>query len=248
VCTSVHFVPLSCAFSWAIICVMGRVVYLQAAASLEVAVGQFQDPVQVPGLAHFCEHMLFMGTKMFPDENYYSVLVSKNGGSSNAYTASEQTNYQFDVQHQHLRDTLECFSRFFIDPLFAEGATGREMQAVHSEHSKNLQNDMWRFYQLWKSTANPAHPLSRFGTGSEETLKIVPERDGIDVRQELLKFHKTYYSANLMTLAVLGRESLDELQDMVTRLFTEVPNFHVQLPVETIPPLYSNFFFFFFIF
>ena len=32
----------------------------KSAASLECGVGMFQDPVDVPGLAHFCEHMLFM--------------------------------------------------------------------------------------------------------------------------------------------------------------------------------------------
>ena len=47
--------------------------------------------------------------------------------------------------------------QFFIAPLFTEAATARELNAVHSEHSKNLQNDSWRFYQArvcgWSSEA-----------------------------------------------------------------------------------------------
>jgi hypothetical protein len=39
-----------------------------AAAALNVRVGHFSDPDDVPGLAHFCEHMLFLGTKKFPQE------------------------------------------------------------------------------------------------------------------------------------------------------------------------------------
>ena len=53
-----------------------------AAASLSVRVGSFQDPAALPGLAHFCEHMLFLGTARFPDENEYSSFLNQHGGGS----------------------------------------------------------------------------------------------------------------------------------------------------------------------
>ncbi|KAG9318651.1 Metalloenzyme, LuxS/M16 peptidase-like protein [Chiua virens] len=68
-----------------------------AAASLDVAVGHLSDPDDMPGLAHFCEHLLFMGTQQFPKENEYSEYLSKNNGGSNAYTSSSNTNYHFRV-------------------------------------------------------------------------------------------------------------------------------------------------------
>lgn len=49
------------------------------------------------------------------------------------------------------------------------------VQAVHSENTKNLQNDMWRLYQLSKSTSKPDHAYHKFGTGNLETLKDSPE-------------------------------------------------------------------------
>jgi insulysin len=58
-------------------------------------------------MAHFLEHMLFLGTAKYPDENSYSSYLSAHGGTSNAYTAKEQTNYYFDVQHQHLVGALD---------------------------------------------------------------------------------------------------------------------------------------------
>ena len=67
-----------------------------AAAALEVSVGSFSDG-DVEGLAHFCEHMCFLGTEKFPDENSFSAFLNENGGSSNAYTASEETNYHFEA-------------------------------------------------------------------------------------------------------------------------------------------------------
>ena len=40
------------------------------AASLHVGVGNLKDPAEFDGLAHFCEHMLFLGTEEFPEENH----------------------------------------------------------------------------------------------------------------------------------------------------------------------------------
>ena len=38
------------------------------------------------GLSHYLEHMLFMGSTKYPDENEYEVYLTKHGGFSNAYT------------------------------------------------------------------------------------------------------------------------------------------------------------------
>lgn len=65
----------------------------RSAAALDVHVGYFSDPANLPGLAHFCEHMSFLGTKKYPGEEEFSSFLSSNGGSSNAYTDAEDTVY-----------------------------------------------------------------------------------------------------------------------------------------------------------
>ncbi|KAG1761690.1 Metalloenzyme, LuxS/M16 peptidase-like protein [Suillus occidentalis] len=141
-----------------------------AAASLDVAVGHLSDPDDIPGLAHFCEHLLFMGTEQFPKENEYSEYLSKNNGHSNAYTAPANTNYYFRVATSALPGALTRFSAFFHSPLFAPSCTTREMNAVDSEHSKNHQADPWRVFQLNKHLTKEGHPWSKFGSGNRETL------------------------------------------------------------------------------
>nr|XP_057920921.1 insulin-degrading enzyme isoform X2 [Doryrhamphus excisus] len=202
----------------------------KSSAALDVHIGSLSDPANIAGLAHFCEHMLFLGTKKYPKENEYSQFLSEHAGSSNAFTSGEHTNYYFDVSHEHLQGALDRFAQFFLCPLFDESCKDREVNAVDSEHDKNLMNDAWRLFQLEKATGNPNHPFSKFGTGNKLTLETRPSNDGIDVRQELLKFHSMYYSSNLMGLCVLGRESLDELTSMVVKLFGEVENKNVPIP------------------
>lgn len=44
------------------------------------------NPAEWQGLAHFCEHMLFLGTASYPEEGDFEKFISANGGSNNAYT------------------------------------------------------------------------------------------------------------------------------------------------------------------
>lgn len=110
----------------------------KSAACLSVEVGHMSDRTDIPGLAHFLEHMLFLGTEKYPNENAYSSFLSENGGTSNAATYPDCTKYYFDIVPDKLEDALDRFSQFFISPLFTESATLREINAVNSEHEKNL--------------------------------------------------------------------------------------------------------------
>lgn len=159
----------------------------------------------------------------YPDENSYAAFLSAHGGSSNAYTSTENTNYFFDVTHSHLEEAVDRFSQFFKAPLFTASCVEREQNAVHSENAKNLQVDTWRFFQLLKSTSSPDHPFSKFGTGNHETLRDTPKERGINVREELIKFHREKYSSDIMRLCIIGRESLDRLEAIVTEQFSSIP-------------------------
>ncbi|KAI0636675.1 insulin-degrading enzyme [Trametes polyzona] len=145
----------------------------KAAASLDVAVGHLYDPDDMPGLAHFCEHLLFMGTEQYPKENEYSEYLAKNNGSSNAYTGTSNTNYYFNVSTAALPGALSRFAAFFHSPLFAPSCTVRELNAVDSEHKKNHQSDMWRIFQVNKHLSKEGHPWRKFGSGNKESLSQV---------------------------------------------------------------------------
>jgi insulysin len=66
-----------------------------------------------------------------------------------------------------------------------------------------------------------------------ETLLTTPTKAGIDVRAAVADWHARHYSANLMTAAVYGRHSLDELQQLVTDAFLGVTNTGLQAPQFT---------------
>ncbi|PSC73920.1 Zinc-peroxisomal [Micractinium conductrix] len=202
----------------------------KGAAAADVRVGSLSDPDDVPGLAHFTEHMLFYSSEKYPEEDEYSKFVLEHGGHTNAYTSNESTNYHFDVNWDALEPALDRFAQFFICPLISADGVDREAKAVDSEHGKNLNSDPWRKLQLWKATANKGHPFARFSTGSFHTLITQPKAAGIDPHERVRDFHRSHYSAGVMRLAVVSRHSLDELEGMVRGMFAAVPDAGITAP------------------
>ena len=52
-----------------------------------------------------------------------------------------------------------------------------------------MASDAWRLKQLEHSLSDPAHDYHKFGTGNAHTLDVAPKAEGVNVRDELLKFH-----------------------------------------------------------
>lgn len=207
----------------------------KAAASVDVNVGSNANPKSRLGLAHFLEHMLFLGTEKYPEAGSYQEFISNNGGNHNAFTAFENTNYFFDIQADKLEPALDRFSQFFIKPLFTEKYVDRERHAVNSEYQSKLRDDGRRGYSAGKHVLNPDHSMSQFAVGSLETLS----NDDGKLRDDLIAFYQQYYSANLMSLVVLGKEPIAELKRLVEAKFADVENRHATAFMTAVP-LYQN--------
>ncbi|XP_054428891.1 nardilysin isoform X2 [Pteronotus mesoamericanus] len=196
----------------------------QSAAALCVGVGSFADPDDLPGLAHFLEHMVFMGSLKYPDENGFDAFLKKHGGSDNASTDCERTVFQFDVQRKYFKEALDRWAQFFIHPLMIRDAIDREVEAVDSEYQLARPSDANRKEMLFGSLARPGHPMGKFFWGNAETLKHEPKKNNIDTYTRLRDFWMHYYSAHYMTLVVQSKETLDTLEKWVTEIFSQIPN------------------------
>ena len=188
----------------------------KSAASMSVNIGSLLDPKEYQGLAHFCEHMLSMGTKKYPLENEYNNFLNKNSGDSNASTSEDITNYYYDVSNEAFEESLDKFSQFFISSLFSENSVNKEINAIDSENKKNLNSDVWRFYQLLCSESKENSVFNHFSTGNLETLK----KDNI--REKLIEFYKKYYTSEMMGLCIYSNKNRDELINLVEKYFNDV--------------------------
>jgi insulysin len=188
----------------------------QSSASIAVRNGSWSDPEEYPGMAHFCEHMLFMGSKKYPDSSDFMSRISDAGGNTNAFTAPHRTVYMFSCKHNHFLDNLNRFSRFFIDPLFDPSHISRELHAVDQEFAKNLENDRWREIMVFKEMGNQLHPNRKFSAGNSETLKGIPP-------EALRAWHSANYSAEKMHLFICSNLPLATLKTLAATMFSAVP-------------------------
>lgn len=195
-----------------------------SAATMMVGVGSFDDTID--GQAHFLEHLLFMGSKKYPDENCYGDFVSTHGGSTNAYTDVINTCYYFSVNSDSFCEALDIYSRFFIDPLLTDSAVEREMNAVDAEFKGNLTHESWRNHMVTKLMVNPDHPYRRFTIGNKETLNV----DGIF--EHVKKLHADYYSADIMNLCIVDNKPINEIESYVVEMFSQVENKNVSAKIN----------------
>lgn len=192
------------------------------AMSCIVEVGASADPRELSGLAHFCEHMCFLGSEKYPGENEYKRYLSSHGGRSNASTSMFLTNYKFEVLADHAEKAVDIFCNFFVAPLFTKSGTEREVQAVSSENSKNLTADGRRRLQILKDLADPNHYYSKFSTGNSETLPTDSPEKLEWIREALLAFHRKHYRPEKMTVVIAGPQSIVTLEEWVGERYSKI--------------------------
>ncbi|KAH8078394.1 LuxS/MPP-like metallohydrolase [Cristinia sonorae] len=218
----------------------------KAAACVSIAVGAANDPDDVQGLAHFCEHMLSKGSVPYPAENDFLSFIISNGGQRNAGTAATYQEYWFTIKPSLLSEAFPRLAAFFHSPIFTSNLTAREIHAVDSENKRNLQNDFRRLGQLNKHLSVEGHPWGHFGTGNfasltEAARKKVEEESGNasseqqekdgdggpvgrETRRRLVEWWEKEYCAGRMSFAIVGKESLDDLTRLAAPHLAKIPN------------------------
>lgn len=191
----------------------------EAAAAMYVQVGSQSDPEGFEGLAHFLEHMLFIGTEKYPQVDALSEFVSAHGGSYNAFTARDHTQYYFSVKPEYFEQGMDRFLSFFIEPLFSRKYVDREVNAVNSEFLMHKQSDGWRQYYLSSVTGNPESSANQFNIGNLETLKDSPKGA---LRKALVDFYEKHYSSDRMYFVAVSSESIDSMKTSIKKGLLEI--------------------------
>jgi protease-3 len=204
----------------------------KSAVALSVAVGSLQEPKEFGGLAHYLEHMLFLGTTSYPTVGDYSEFVSRNSGTENAYTELDHTNYMVAVNNDAYDEALSRFSSFFYEAILDDTYADKERHAVHSEWTMKSPNDWVILEQLNGSTLNPAHPISQFNWGNLDSLA---DKKNAKLQTALVDMYNTYYSANLMKGTMISNLPLADMRTLAKQYFGKIPNKNTQRPKMTVP-------------
>ena len=175
------------------------------------------------GLAHFCEHMCFNGTKNFPDKgilNYFETIGMKFGRNLNAGTGKDMTNYmlmQTPVTREGIIDTaLLTLKDWSHNVSFLDEEIDNERGVIHEE---------WRTRRNANFRLNTIlNPMIYAGSKYAER-DIIGSLDVIDhcEYKELKNFYNDWYRPDLQAIIVVGDIDVDQIEAKIKEYFSDIP-------------------------
>ncbi|WP_237884652.1 pyrroloquinoline quinone biosynthesis protein PqqF [Pseudomonas sp. PGPR40] len=191
----------------------------RCAAALRVAAGSHDVPLAWPGLAHFLEHLLFLGTERFPAEQGLMAYVQGHGGQVNARTSERTTDFFFELPPQAFRGGLERLSDMLAHPRMNPDDQRREREVLHAEFvTWSRDTAAQRQFALYDGLT-VAHPLRAFHAGNRYSLPV-PQAE---FQKALKDFHQRFYRTGQMALSLVGPQNLEALQVLAEQFAATLP-------------------------
>lgn len=198
--------------------------------ALTVGVGSQTDPKDFCGFTHLIEHLLFTGSENYPEDNYIEKVVNKYNGENNGVTKSFTTSYYYKIGKGGMKEFAPVLADAVANPLFDKDRIQKELNNVNSEISMRMTfNKNLGYYKMLKKIGNPEARMYRDGFANIDSSKL----DFNVLHNQILNFHKQYYSANIMTLSVITDEELPPTEAIIKNYFSKIPNKNIERPLHT---------------
>ncbi|QXI00062.1 pyrroloquinoline quinone biosynthesis protein PqqF [Pseudomonas monsensis] len=191
----------------------------RSAAALRVAAGSHDVPLEWPGLAHFLEHLLFLGTARFPADQALMAYVQRHGGQVNASTRERATDFFFELPTTAFSAGLERLSDMLAQPRMNKDDQLREREVLEAEFVAWSQDPTAQQALSLYEGLPPEHPLRGFHAGNRDSLKV--EQPAF--QQALKDFHQRFYRTGQMTLSLVGPQSLEALRALAQHFAAALP-------------------------
>lgn len=190
---------------------------------LAVNAGSLYETDEQQGLAHFCEHMMFNGTKNFPGNevvNYLEKTGMQFGGDVNAYTSFAETVYmlQLPVDNQEMLDKgfliLEDWAH---NASFDDKEIDKERGVIVEEWRLGLGADDRMRKKAFPVIFKDSRYADRIPIGKKEILEKFKY-------ETIRKFYHDWYRPNLMAVIVVGNIDLDVAEQKIKDHFENIKN------------------------
>ena len=150
------------------------------------------------GFAHFFEHMMFKGSKKFPQAVYSDIF--KNAGVDNgAYTTNDFTNYHLDFSKEHLETVLEIQADHFQNLEYSEAQFRTEALTVKGEYLKNNASPIRKLLSSVRYTAFDSHTYKHTTMGFFEDIEAMPDQMTYGKT-----FFSRFYKPEYVSLVIVG--------------------------------------------
>jgi zinc protease len=204
----------------------GLTVILHRETSLPIAtvniwyrVGAKDEPPRRSGFAHLFEHLMFMGTQRVPG-NEFDIIMERGGGSNNASTSFDRTNY-FSEGPSTLLPTLLWLDADRLEDVartMTQEKLDRQRDIVRNEIRENVENTPYgrADEDIFRIMYPQGHPYHNAVYGTHEDLEAATVWDVKD-------FFATYYTPGNASLVVAGDFDPAAVKPLIQSLFGTLP-------------------------
>ncbi|MEV6704556.1 M16 family metallopeptidase [Micromonospora wenchangensis] len=189
------------------------------AVNLWYDVGSRHEPTGQTGFAHLFEHLMFEGSVNVAKTEHMK-LIQGSGGSLNATTNPDRTNYFETVPAEHLELALwlEADRMGGLVPALTQETLDNQRDVVKNERRQRYENvpygDAW--LRLLPLLYPPGHPYHHATIGSMADLNAAD-------LATFQAFHQTYYAPDNAVLTVVGDATAAEVFTLAQRYFGAIP-------------------------
>lgn len=177
--------------------------------------GSRYEKVEQFGLAHFLEHMVFKGTKLYPTTKVLSETVDGIGAQFNAFTSEEGTAFYIRSASKHLELAIRVLGQLTTQPLIEpeeiEKERGVILEEMHMYEDQPASYNSILFNEMFYQGSGIAHNI----LGEKKIIEKIQQQDFVE-------FMNDWYMADNMLIVVAGKEETvmaDDLADKIVSNF-----------------------------
>ncbi|MFP6850833.1 MAG: pyrroloquinoline quinone biosynthesis protein PqqF [Pseudomonas sp.] len=184
-----------------------------AGLCLRVNAGSHDEPLEYPGLAHFLEHLLFLGSAGFAGEQRLMPFVQACAGQVNATTQARYTEYFCEVPADYLDGALARLLDMLARPTLDEVEQVREREVLHAEFLARSQDANTLLGVALGHALAEGHRCAVFHAGNRDTLPVEEPA----FQEALRAFHQAFYHAGNCQLSIVAPQSVEHLYALAQR-------------------------------
>ncbi len=175
-------------------------------------VGSRHERPGITGIAHMFEHLMFKGTKKYPNKKF-DELLQANGATNNAFTSHDYTGYYENFPSDKLELIMDIESDRMVNLELNEEMLGAEREVVKEERRMRVDNRPGGvLYENIYRTVFRVHPYRWPVIG---WMKDISSYKLEDFKQ----WYKTYYAPSNAVLVIAGDFDTSKVKKMIQKYY-----------------------------
>lgn len=177
--------------------------------------GSRDESPSTAGIAHLFEHLMFGGSKHIAD---YSAEIQYAGGSDNAWTSQDFTNFYVTLPAVNIETALRAESDRLLSPRLDSATITTQKKVVTEEFKESLNRPYGDLYhKLLGNLYDPGHPYSH------PVIGTVPELISEFPEEEICRWFQNHYTPSNAILAIDGNITFDHTRELVEKWYGDIP-------------------------